>query len=194
MKSMLMQLAGAAALTCLVLAPVKAYHELAGGPIIVNGVELSPEQGQAMMQLYGPIAAGDYWYDSFSGLWGQTGGPGSGQIQPNLGIGGPLRADASGGGTGVFINGREIHLAELVYLQQLYGSVQAGRYWMNAALIGGFEGAPASFDLNSARQATGYASQDPGYNRNTIGGGLMSDGSCSGYLHPGGASVMTGNC
>jgi hypothetical protein len=185
----------AAALFAVTAFGAYAYHEIAGGPIVVNGEELSPEQGYGLMQIYGPIAAGDYWYDPVSGLWGVTGGPSSGQIQPGLGIGGPLQAGASGGGTGVFINGREIHLSELAYLRQLYGSVQPGRYWMNAALIGGFEGSPASFDLNAARGASGYGTgQGSGYNRNTIGGGLMSDGNCAGYLHPGGASVMTGDC
>ena len=180
--------------------PALAYHQIAGGPIFVNGEELTSEQGQGLMQLYGPIPAGDYWYDRFSGLWGPTGGPSSGQILPDLDLGGPLQADASGSGTGVFVNGRELHPIEIQRLLQLYGSVVPGRYWLNARMIGGFEGEPASFDLNAAAAATGggYGSnggdQGSGYNRNTIGGGLMSDGGCSGYLHPGGATVMTGDC
>ncbi len=169
--------------------PVFAYHEIAGGPIIVNGQELGSQQGSALIQYYGGIPAGSYWYDRVSGLWGLVGGPSTGQILPNLDIGGDLRAASSGGGTGVFINGREIHVKEFVYLQQLYGVVVQGRYWMNAQLIGGFEGGPAIFNLGVAA-----GGQSSGYNRNSIGGGLMSDGDCAGYLHPGGASVMTGNC
>ena len=171
--------------------PGHAYHEITGGPVVVNGVELNSEQGAAIIQFYGAIPAGHYWYDSVSGLWGLEGGPGTGQIMPNLPIGGPLRENASGGGTGVFVNGREIHVQEYIQLLQLYGSVVPGRYWMNAQFIGGYEGGPAIFDLGAA---AGSNSQGSGYNQNTIGGGLMSDGSCSGYLHPGGASVMTGNC
>ena len=79
----------------------------------------------------------------------------------------------------------------MAYLQQLYGSVTPGRYWMNAQLIGGFEGGPAIFNLGAAGGDQGTGS---GYNRNTYGGSLMSDGNCSGYLHPSGASVMTGSC
>ncbi len=124
-----------------------------------------------------------------SGLWGLVGGPSTGQILPNLNLGGRLQSGVSGGGTGVFVNGREIHAVELAKLKQLFGVVNPGRYWMNAQLIGGYEGGPAIFDL----RATAGGS-DSGYNRNTVGGGLMSDGNCSGYLHPSGASVMTGNC
>jgi hypothetical protein len=177
--------------------PALAYHQIAGGPILVNGQELTAEQGQGLMHLYGPIPAGDYWYDRVSGLWGPAGGPSSGQILPDLDLGGPLQANASGGGTGVFVNGRELHPREVERLLQLYGSVTPGRYWMNPQLVGGFEGEPASFDLNAAAAATGggnAGSQGSGYNRNTIGGGLLSDGNCSGYLHPGGATVMIGDC
>jgi len=172
--------------------PLHAYHDVAGGPIIVNNQELSAQLGQGLMQLYGPIPAGSYWYDPVSGLWGPAGGPSTGQILPNLPIGGPLRADASNGRTGVVVNGREIHHQELAYLQQLYGVVNPGRYWLSAQLVGGYEGGPPSFDLRAA--GGGGVGAASGYNRNTIGGGLMSDGNCSGYLHPSGASVMTGNC
>ncbi|HKJ50699.1 MAG TPA: hypothetical protein VKB27_04310 [Gammaproteobacteria bacterium] len=197
MKSRYLGLALAALLAWLAGLPAQAYHQIAGGPIVVNGQELSSEQGQALLQLYGPIPAGNYWYDRYSGLWGPAGGPSTGQILPDLDIGGRMRADASGSGTGVFVNGRELHPLEVERLLQLYGSVTPGRYWMNAQLVGGFEGEPASFDLHAAAAATGGGyggGQGSGYNRNTIGGGLMSDGNCSGYLHPGGATVMIGDC
>ena len=187
------------ALIILMLSPVyqaSAYHEYSGGPIIVNGQELSSEDGTALMQHYGVIPAGRYWYDPVSGFWGTEGGPGSGQIMPGLALGGPLQAEASGGlGTGVFINGREIHPQEYLYLQQQYGSVVPGRYWMNAQLIGGFEGGPAIFNLNAqANYSGGSSGGEPGYNVNTYGGSLMSDGNCSGVLLPGGSSVMSSNC
>ena len=37
-----------------------------------------------------------------SGLWGAEKGPAAGQIHPGMKFGGPLKAGASGGGTGVF--------------------------------------------------------------------------------------------
>jgi len=177
--------------------PASAYHEVAGGPIIVNAQELSTQDGNALMQYYGVIPTGSYWYDPVSGLWGIAGGPGVGQIIPGLDLGGPLQVNASGGGTDVYINGREIHPQEYLTLLQIYGSVVPGRYWMDAQLNGGFEGGPAIFNLNAAAGNTGSASSTEsgsGYNVNTYGGGLMSDGNCSAYLHPSGASVMTGNC
>ena len=178
------------------ISSASAYHEYSGGPIIVNGQELSSEDGSALMQYYGMIPAGHYWYDPISGFWGTQGGPGSGQIMPGLALGGPLQANASGAsGTGVFINGREIHPQEYMYLLQQYGSVVPGRYWLNAQLIGGFEGGPAIFNLNAqANYSGGNTGGGSGYNVNTYGGSLMSDGNCSGVLLPGGSSVMTGNC
>lgn len=105
---------------------VYAYHNIAGGPIIVNGEELNANQGQSLMQYYGPIPTGNYWYDPISGLWGLQGKPGTGQILPYLDIGGPLQANASGSGTGVFVNGREIHIKELAYLHPSGASVMTG--------------------------------------------------------------------
>ena len=193
MKSRLIGVTLAALLSCLAGLPASAYHQIAGGPIVVNGQELSSQQGNGLMQLYGPIPAGNYWYDRVSGLWGMIGGPSTGQILPNLDIGGPMQAGVSGGGTGVYVNGRELHVQEVARLQQIYGGVLPGRYWMNAYFIGGHEGGPATFNLSAAASAAG-GGPGSGYNRNTIGGGLMSDGSCSGYLHPGGSTVMTGDC
>ena len=85
----------------------------------------------------------------------------------------------------------EIHPQEFALLVQMFGYVNPGRYWLGANLTGGYEGGPAIFDLRAAAKAN--AGGD-GYNRNTLFGGLMSDGACSGYLHPSGATVMTGDC
>lgn len=162
--------------------------------VSVNGAPLSAQALQWLSQRYGALQPGSYWYDPTSGLWGQWGGPTAGQIQPGLRLGGPLPRNASGGGTGVFINGREIHPQEYLYLRSLYGTVVPGRYWLNAQMVGGFEGGPPAFNLRTAASRAGGGGGGGGYNRNTAGGGLMSDGGCSGYLHPGGATVMTGNC
>ncbi len=189
MEKRILIIPGMVALLMFVSMQSFAYHNLAGGPIFVNGEELDKHQGRALLILYGQIPAGNYWYDPSSGLWGEIGGPSLGQILPNMGIGGELDPMASGGGTDVFVNGREIHVRELNRLRELYGEVLPGRYWMDAQLVGGREGEPAIFNLNAA---TG--NQTAGYNQNTAGGGLMSDGSCAGYLHPEGATVLTGKC
>ena len=136
------------------------------------------------------IPFGDYWYDPMSGLWGVEGGPALGQMPPDLALGGSLRSDASAGSTSIFVNGRELHVSEAVYLQQLFGYVVPGRYWMNAMGIGGLEGGPPQFNLAVAsRQAAAN-----GYTARGAFGSMGSDGNCSYFMTPGGSSVMTGNC
>lgn len=116
-------------------------------------------------------------------------------LYPGLHLGGPLQPDASGRGTGVFINGREIHPQELLKLQQSFGAVNPGRYWLNPQGIGGYEGGPAQFNLMPARGAAGQGgSGEAGYNVNAVGASLGSDGNCSYAMLPDGSSVMTGNC
>lgn len=122
--------------------------------VFVNNVALSQEQiaGYQIM-----VPAGRYWYDPQSGLWGAEGGPSLGYIAPSLPLGGPLKADASGTGSGVFINGREIHGIEVMRLMEFFGGpIQQGRYWLGADGVGGVEGQPASFSL--APQDSGQGS------------------------------------
>lgn len=164
--------------------------------IVINSAVVTAAEIQAVQQRMGipagaPIPSGRYWYDPTSGLWGMEGGPTMGQILPDLLLGGALRADASGGGTGVFINGREIHPLEAAYLRGLYGYVVPGRYWLNWQGIGGFEGGPALFNLMAAAASAGGGGYS-GYTRRTPFGGIGGDGNCSYYLHPSGSSVM--NC
>lgn len=168
-----------------------AAAAMAQQAVVVNAVALDARTLDALQARYGPIAPGRYWYDPVSGLWGLEGGPHAGQIMPGLRLGGPLRANASGGGTGVVINGRAIHPAELAQLERLFGQVNPGRYWLNAQGIGGYEGGPALFNLPAAAAQRGGGR---GYNRSGPGGHLMSDGNCFGYMAPGGATVMSGNC
>jgi hypothetical protein len=124
------------------LAPATALADQPG--IVVNGQPLSMQE----VLHYGvDVPPGRYWYDQVSGFWGVEGGPSVGQIMPDLPLGGALRADASSGNTGVFINGREIHMQELLDLQEIFGEVPFGRYWLGADLVGGVEGGPPSFEL-----------------------------------------------
>ena len=164
--------------------------------IAVNGVVLDERSVAALEAAYRTkLVAGRYWYDRRSGLWGHELGPARGQIAPGLALGGPLQARASvgpqAGITGVFVNGRELHPQELVYLRQLYGTVRPARYWLDARGVGGVEGGPALFDLREralAQRGTAYTRRGPG-------GSTGSDGQCSYYNDPAsGASVMTGQC
>jgi hypothetical protein len=155
--------------------------------VTVNGVVITQVQRAALEQAYGAIQPGRYWYDKVSGLWGQEGKPTIGQIIPGLDLGGPLEADASHGGTKIFLNGRELSQAEVQILQQL-GPVNPGRYWANAQGIGGPEGGPPQFNL-----AVLFKKRNKEYNRVTPGGHIGGDENCSYYFDPkSGSSVM--NC
>ncbi len=180
---------GALVAAAIVTQMVSAQNNVRVNGQIVTQQEFVSELGRVGLTLPGPVPDGSYWYDAVSGLWGQEGGPTLGQMPPGLALGGELQENASGGGTGVFINGRELHLLEVAYLQQMFGYTVPGRYWMNAQGIGGLEGGPPIFNLVAAAQAR---SGGNGYVRRGLFGSTGSDGSCSYYMHPNGSSVMTG--
>jgi len=121
--------------------------------IFFNRVKLPAQQVQAMESDYQTqIQDGRYWYDNHSGAWGVEGGPTAGFIQAGLGLPGPMPADISGGGTGIFINGREIHPLDQQGLQQLFGITYQGRYWLDAQGNLGQEGGPAITNIVAAIQ------------------------------------------
>ncbi len=130
--------------------------ESASRRVVINGKPLTEAELAAMESTFQVrVQAGDYWYDRGCGAWGLRGGPMLGAIPAGLELGGNLAANASGGGTGVFINGRELHPLDVLALQRL-GPVLQGRYWVDAAGNGGVEGGPALFNLvELARRAGG---------------------------------------
>jgi hypothetical protein len=152
--------------------------------VSVNGVRLSDSVLRILeTSCRVRIAEGDYWYDKVSGAWGVTGGPTCGFVLPGLDLGGPLRADASAGDTGVFITGRQLHRLDVVMLQQVT-PVYRGRYWVNALGYCGFEGNPVPFmNLGAMVQAKQSRSSGGGaYNRSTAGGGIGGDGEGNFYF------------
>lgn len=157
------------------------------GPVVVNGVQLSDADARAL-----GAPAGRYWYDARSGLWGHEGGPAAGIASPGLQLGGPLRADASGGATRVFVNGRALHPSDLAWLEStLQVRVPAGHYWLDARGDFGQQGGPALVNLVQVAQARGgNAGGDNfwGHNRtssygNESGGAgyVCVDGTCATY-------------
>jgi len=161
----------------LLLAPLCIASALAADPstqVVVNAVPLSADSVRQLQRIYPvPIKPGRYWYDAVSGAWGWEGEPIAGQMLPGLKLGGPLRADASRGTSGIFINGRQITNSERAYLERTCQTKTVpGRYWVNARGVGGFENGPAWFDLSRCGQ------------RQTSGGGSSTrtfcdpDGSC----------------
>src|SRR5215510_996718 len=88
--------------------------------VTVNDTRLTTEQVVALERAYRThVQNGAYWYDRMTGAWGGMGGPTLGFIHPGLALGGTLRADASHGDTGVFINGRQLHRLDVLGLQKL---------------------------------------------------------------------------
>lgn len=107
--------------------------------------------------LYGArLPDGAYWYDPICGALGAWGGPTLVVIPAGLALGGPVPAAASGGGdgklSGVFINGREIHPFDLLYLQNIVGPIQPGRYFLDAYGNAGPEGGQILVNLVVASQ------------------------------------------
>jgi hypothetical protein len=102
------------------------------------------------------VPDGAYWYDSATGAAGRWGGPTLAFLPPGLRLGGRLPAQASGGGTGVFINGRELHPMDVLGLQRLLRSpILPGRYWVDAQGNAGYEGGPAIINLVAAARRAG---------------------------------------
>lgn len=110
---------------------------------IINGTPITESQKAEFIRLYGvPPLAGDFWYDARSGLWGVKGREAFGLLRPGHNYG-TLAATASAGTTGVFINGRQINVAEALYLRNLLGTVIPGRWWLDGATgYFGLEGNP----------------------------------------------------
>jgi hypothetical protein len=108
--------------------------------VVVNGERVSDEELAQLEQKGVRVSDGRYWYDRACGAWGLEGGPTVGFILPGLSVRGPLRADASNGNTGVFINGRQLHLQDVAGLRSLAGTVLPGRWWVDAQGNFGMEG------------------------------------------------------
>lgn len=157
--------------------------------VTINGQSLTTDDLSWLGSAYGlEVEAGDYWYDPISGAWGYWGGPTVGFLQPYMELGyAPL--NASGGGTGVVLNGRELHPVDLAGLQQLLGFIYPGSYWLDAYGNYGNDGGPAIGNLISIAQGAGSGSA---YFDSTYFGNTGSDGQSSYFYDPEtGCSVMS---
>jgi hypothetical protein len=152
--------------------------------VVVNGKTVKGGDYFKLMMVNGGNAPdpGCYWYDPKSGMWGYEGQPSAGSLQENMDIGGPLRADASGGDTLVFLNGRELTRIEAQSLAALGGPTRAGFYWMNGQGVGGVEGQSASFNLAAAAQAMAAQQAQQGQSGDA---GANSGGSNDSYYQSG---------
>lgn len=157
----------------------------------INRTVIGEEQLRTIEREYRTrIPPGDFWYDKVSGGWGVEGGPTLGFTSPGLNLGGKLPADASRGDTGVFINGRELPMQDVLGLQQLSVPVMRGRWWIDSQGNAGLEGNPAPVcNIFQFSRGKGGA-----YQRSTAGGYIGGDGNTSYFFDPkSGSSVMVGN-
>lgn len=168
-----------------------ARRPAASREVTINTVRLTEDQLVSLERAFGVrILDGAYWYDRECGAWGLAGGPTLGFIAAGLDLGGPLRADASGGMTGVFFNGRELHHQEVAALQQL-APVVAGRYWLDAAGNVGREGDPLPI-LNLVQLSASAAGASSQWRSGLTGIGAGSSGGTS-YVMGEGWSVIVGD-
>lgn len=168
--------------------------------VIINGKTLSNAQIKSLAAaVHGPVQPGSYWYDKVSGAWGLQGGPLAGLIPAGLNVGGPLAEDASNGNTGVFINGRELTVVNVLRLQQWIGTpVMQGRFWVDAQGNFGYEGGPLMGNLAVLAQQSGSRYGQQGNTTTECNGGGCSSGNSATGMGvitdgQGGAAVFTGD-
>ena len=152
---------------------------------------LSDIEVEEAQRAYGiRIPDADYWYDPILGAWGVIGSPTLGFIAPGLSLGGALPADASGKGTSIFVNGRELHRLDIAALHRITGPIAPGRYFITAHGLAGFEGGPAQWNL--AALAAQSASGSSSWQSRTLGASGFSDGTTGAVFLPNGGIVSTG--
>jgi hypothetical protein len=161
--------------------------------VVINGQRLDEaEIGRVEAAYRIRIPDADYWYDPLLGAWGPRGGPTMGFIAPGLTLGGRLQPDASGRGTNVFVNGREIHPYDLAALQSIAGPILPGRYFITAQGMAGPEGGPPMWNLAALAAArTQVGGSNTWQGRVTASSGF-SDGTTGAVFLPNGGIVSTG--
>ena len=161
--------------------------------VTINGQALDAAALARAEQNYAlRIPPGDYWYDPVLGAWGVSGGPTYGFIAAGLDLGGPLAANASGGGTGIFVNGRELHPYDVAALQSVTGPILPGRYFITADGLAGYAGEPPLWNLLALAAQAGGAAGGGGSNTwqsRITGASGFSDGNSGAVFLPNGGIV-----
>jgi hypothetical protein len=174
-------------------APAKAPAPTGPRKVVINGVTLDEKELARVEKEYRiRIPEADYWYDPVLGAWGARNGPTMGFILPGLRLGGPLPADASGKGTSIFVNGRELHPLDVMALQQVTGPIPPGRYFITAQGLAGYEGGPPLWNLLAMAGSPSGGDSNTWQSRLTGASGF-SDGTTGAVFLPNGGIVSTGN-
>jgi hypothetical protein len=161
-----------------------------GRRVFVNGQQLTDaELAQVERGQQARIQDANYWYDRVLGAWGIDGGPTLGFVAAGLDLGGPLSANASGGGTGVFVNGRELHPIDMLALQRITGPIVPGRYFIPNMGLAGLEGGPPLWNLSAMAAQSQSGGVTTWQGRMSSG---FSDGTTGAVFLPNGGIVSTG--
>lgn len=160
--------------------------------VVINRRPLPSQAVAALARVYGQIRPGNYWYDAVSGLWGPEGGPTMGQIAAGLPFG-PMPANISGGRTGTYINGREIHPLEYQALARTYGQVWPGRFWLTADGTWGREGGPAMGNMRAGAGGGGGGGGGAWSTWSDYAGG-GAGGDSNGCMYFNGGDTSWSNC
>jgi len=155
--------------------------------LVIND-EVVPAQTVAQLEAAYQVkfVAGSYWYDRMTGAFGIKGGPCKGIGVAGLNIGGPLKANASGGGSNVFINGRDLHPQDVLAFQT-FMQVIPGRYWMDAYGNFGYENMPYAlgnvYKLYKAKFGRGNGGATSYYKNNPWSGESTSFGGDGSFMY-----------
>ena len=155
--------------------------------LIINDESVDTAVIAQTEQLYAvKFVPGNYWYDKMTGAFGLKGGPCTGFGVAGLTLGGSLKTNASKGGTGVFINGRELHPLDVTGLQT-FMRPQPGRYWMDATGNFGYESYPTAlgnvYRLYQARFGSSAGKKSSSYKNNPWSGETTRFGSDGTFMY-----------
>jgi hypothetical protein len=158
--------------------------------VYVNRTKIDANKLNAFETMYQVrIEDGHYWYDHNSGAWGVEDGPTVGFIMAGLDFPRPMPPDISGGGTGIFINGREIHPLDQKGLQQLFGITYPGHYWLDNQGNLGIVNGPFLVNIVAAIQAAQRQQADGstthGYGSTYGGRGTLAGDGQGGHIYSG---------
>jgi hypothetical protein len=156
---------------------------------VINGRAMTEQQRAEFRSIYGVWPRpGNYWYDARCGLWGFEGREAGGILLPGHDFG-PLSPYASRGNTGVFINGRQLNMVEVMYFAQLVGApIPRGRGWLDAAGNFGYEGVPyplGNLLVLAQRSRAGSGGRGSVFTERDIVGGITTSA---------GVCTASGNC
>jgi len=191
--------------------PASPAYAATSGPrnVTINGAPLDERTGATLAQLEAAggvtLPDGNYWYDAVSGAFGVWGQPANAFIGAGHELGPPVPENASGGTSGVYINGRRLQDREVQFLSALVAYPwQPGRYFIDATGNAGVEGGPVIVNIMvRARQVHGGSSQGGGgtngdgtttfqMGSGQNAGSFFSDGTCRYYQDAKGNVISSG--